>query len=81
MFSMSMWVNDDIHVRLSHDSRKGTRVELRDAVNRKLYKGENDATMILGLVPEDCWPPFALDYLTGVVRQHELSKAQDTLFV
>ena len=81
MFSMSMWVNDDIHVRLSYDSRKGTRVELRDAVNRKLYKGENDATIILSLVPEDCWPPLAIDYLTGVVRQQELCKAQDTLFV
>ena len=80
MCSMSMWVNDDIYVWLSHDSRKGTCVELRDVVNRKLYKGENDATMILNLVPEDCWPPFALDYLTGVVRQQELRKAQVTLF-
>ena len=80
MCSMSMWVNDDIHVRISYDSRKGTRVELRNAVNRKLYKGENDATMILNLVPKDCWPPFALDYLTGVVRQQELRKAQVTLF-
>ena len=80
MVSMSLRISDSIYVRASHHPRKGTRVELRDAVNRKLYRSESDASKILELVPEDCWPAFAYDYLVVVARQHELRDAQGELF-